>query len=560
MSVSYLSSNDVLDVPYISFPDLLKKSAKDTPNKEICIFFDENNERSVLTCGELYDKATKFARALVQMGIKRGDIIGLSGRNVPEWLIADLGVQMAGGCSLCLPYQQKEEDCVRLFNSIGNVKLLITDPGADGQNHHAVKSIIDKMDSSDVPGLQHVILFFPHESLPSLYNVQDLCSHEIDAALPRIDPEDIAIILMSSGTTSLPKAIPHSHHALVVLSFHFVNGFKTNNEKEALYNDRPFFWGGGYPYWEVGSGGTRVTLKNALHLTSMAEAALTACGIIARENATQALLAPSMIDLILKRNINLKVQRIITGSMVVYSSSLESIGKICDEYQIVYASTELGFISTRIYTADDKASVKYKVLSCRPVPGVEIKVTDDNGFLQPVGQQGKIWIRSFKRFPGYLNHTILSESEEYFRKSGWFSLDDGGFVTDDNFLIVEGRRQEMIQVFGRQIYPVEIENVIKSKGNVIAAIVMPIKDIKTGDLVPSAAIIYRPQSEDSTESMQDYLRKEFNITTENKLLGCLYVPHVIISLKEFPLLANGKPNRRAIRQIVLGIVDKKKYD
>lgn len=133
-------------------------------------------------------------------------------------------------------------------------------------------------------------------------------------------------------------------------------------------------------------------------------------------------------------------------------------------------------------------------------------------------------------------------------------------MTDDNFLIVEGRRQEMIQVFGRQIYPVEIENVIKSKGNVIAAIVMPIKDIKTGDLVPSAAIIYRPQSEDSTESMQDYLRKEFNITTENKLLGCLYVPHVIISLKEFPLLANGKPNRRAIRQIVLGIVDKKKYD
>lgn len=54
------------------------------------------------------------------------------------------------------------------------------DPGADGQNHHAVKSIIDKMDSLDVPGLQHVILFFPHESLPSLYNVQDLCSQEID--------------------------------------------------------------------------------------------------------------------------------------------------------------------------------------------------------------------------------------------------------------------------------------------------------------------------------------------------------------------------------------------
>lgn len=249
MSVSYLSSNVYLDIPYITFPDLLKKRAKETPDKEICIFFDENNERSVLTFGEIYEKSTKFARALVQMGVKRGDIIGLSGRNVPEWLIADVGVQMAGGCSLCLPYQQKEEDYVRLFNSIGNVKLLIIDPGVDGQNHHSVKSITDKMDSSDVSGLQHVILFFPHESLPSLYNVQDLCSREIDAALPRIDPEDIAIILMSSGTTSLPKAIPHSHHALVVLAFHTVNGYKINNEKEVLYNDRPFFWGAGYSCW-----------------------------------------------------------------------------------------------------------------------------------------------------------------------------------------------------------------------------------------------------------------------------------------------------------------------
>lgn len=140
-----------------------------------------------------------------------------------------------------------------------------------------------------------------------------------------------------------------------------------------------------------------------------------------------------------------------------------------------------------------------------------------------------------KKFPGYLRQNNLLKSEEYFIKSGWFCQEDGGYVTENNELILEGRCKEIIQVFGRKLYSAETENVIKAKSHVIAAIVLPIKKLERGVSVPSAAIIYRPQSEDSMESMQNYLRKEFNITTENKLLAYLYVPHVIISLKEFPL-------------------------
>lgn len=121
-------------------------------------------------------------------------------------------------------------------------------------------------------------------------------------------------------------------------------------------------------------------------------------------------------------------------------------------------------------------------------------------------------------------------------------------MSEDGLLFVEGRLQEMIQVFGRKIYPFEIENVIKAKSNVIAAIVLPIKDMETGDHVPSAAIIYQPQNEDSMESMQVYLRKEFNITEENQLLECLYIPQVIVGFKTFPTLANGKIDREAIRK------------
>lgn len=104
------------------------------------------------------------------------------------------------------------------------------------------------------------------------------------------------------------------------------------------------------------------------------DAALSTCEIIAKQNATQSLLVPSMLDIIIKRKMSLKVQRNIT---VVYSSIVESIGELCD----VYGSTELGFIASRIYNIDD---IRHEVISYRPVPGVEIKVTDGDGFIQPV--------------------------------------------------------------------------------------------------------------------------------------------------------------------------------
>lgn len=98
----------------------------------------------MLTFGELFNKATKFVKILVQMGVKRGDIIGLSGRNVPEWLIADLGVQMAGGCSLCFPYQLKEENLTELLGAIGTVKLLVINSDVGEQNHSTIQNILKR--------------------------------------------------------------------------------------------------------------------------------------------------------------------------------------------------------------------------------------------------------------------------------------------------------------------------------------------------------------------------------------------------------------------------------
>lgn len=71
------------------------------------------------------------------------------------------------------------------------------------------------------------------------------------------------------------------------------------------------------------------------------------------------------------------------------------------------------------------------LLSAHLCPGVEVKITDDNGHLQPVGQRGNIFIRSKKRFTGYLNNKLPPSTEDLLMKSGWFYPKDDGYVSED---------------------------------------------------------------------------------------------------------------------------------
>lgn len=115
----------------------------------------------------------------------------------------------------------------------------------------------------------------------------------------------------------------------------------------------------------------------ALFYTSMAEAALRTCEIIEKRNATQEQLVPLMLDIIIKRIMSLKVQRIFTGGTVVYFSILDTIGKLCDEYQVKYGSTELGLIAYKFYSIDHKSDIKHEVLSYL----VEMRINDDDKYI-----------------------------------------------------------------------------------------------------------------------------------------------------------------------------------
>ena len=285
-----------------------------------------------------------------------------------------------------------------------------------------------------------------------------------------------------------------------------MNSFnKTSCKSNSFYNARSFIWGGRFPSLEISSGGSRFNLINAMQSSSMATAAVKTCEIIARETVTTALLVPPMIDLVTRKNI--PSNQLQQGCMIVHSSFLQSIDKLCDELTVVYACTELAFVSSKTYNRKDDYNTTNRSLNCRQLPGDKgyrrwrvptirgperqddsdktnrslncrplsggQKITDDDEFLIPVGQRSSIPVRSLRRFDGYLNQNLPPKSKETRERTGWFCPDDGGYVTEDGELVVEGRLQEIIQVLGwRKMFPFDIENVIETKSSVSSAIVM----------------------------------------------------------------------------------------
>lgn len=167
-------------------------------------------------------------------------------------------------------------------------------------------------------------------------------------------------------------------------------------------------------------------------------------------------------------------------------------------------------------------------------------------------------MRSRKRFTGYLNHQ--SPLIENMLRTGWLNSEDGGFVTEEGSLVVEGRIKGLLQVYGIKIYPFQIENVMKYRNTISNVVVIPVVEKSTQYHVPCAAVIYHQDSNDTTENIQDFVREAFSVSKEDKLLEPLYVPQVVVEFKEFPLTSSGKPDRHAIAEAVRHKLDGTKYD
>jgi acetyl-CoA synthetase len=507
------------------------------------LWLGRHGERHYLTYGGLRRLTSQFANALDLLGVGKGDrVFALAGR-IPELYVAALGTLKAGAVFSPL-FSAFGPEPIQARLSLGEARVLVTTPELYRRRVAGIRA--------SLPALEHVLLVGgPGETadVPDTRDLRALLESASDEfEIPPTDPEDMALLHFTSGTTGLPKGAVHVHRA--VLS-HYVTGALALD-----FHPGDVFWCTADPGWVTGTSyGIVAPLAHGITMV-VDEADFDAerwYRILEEERVTVWYTAPTAVRMLMKAGDEMPRRHDLSALRLV-----ASVGEPLNPEAVLWGErvlgrpihdnwwqTETGGIMIANYLAMD---VRPGSMG-RPLPGIEAAVvrrTADGG-AEPVadGEQGELALRPGwpSMFRGYLHE------EERYRKcfaGGWYLTGDLARRDADGYLWFVGRADDVIKSSGHLIGPFEVESALMEHPAVAEAGVIGKPDPVAGETV-KAFVALKPGHAPSEE-----LRMEL-LGFARRRLGAAVAPKEVAFEERIPKNRAGKIMRRVLRARELGL-------
>ncbi len=437
-----------------------------------------------LTFGEAYAAATCVAEGLVKdHGIAKGDRIGLAARNSANWMIAYMGILMAGGCATLLNgFSSGEELAYGL--DLAECKVLLADEGRaarlDGHAHPAK------------------IVLFTHGNAPSegLANTWALPqgTSAAMALLADIGPDDIATILYTSGSTGKSKGAWSDHRGVVngVMNYvaqsamakvHLESGGEVITDQPCALVAVPLFHVTG----EVPLFLQSFAIARKLVLMPKWDAGL-AIRLMAEEKVSYFVGVPLMSYEIAnhpdRANYDLSACKSFAAGGA--PRPVEHVTRIKEAFPggfplLGYGLTETNAVGCGNFNENYLAKPGSTGRASKPL--VDLAILDDLGNELPQGQVGEVCIRSVANFRGYWKNEEATKAA--FTDTGYFRTGDLGYLDEDAYLFIVDRKKDIIIRGGENISCIEVEDAIYAHDDVGECSVFGLPDERFGE-VPAA--------------------------------------------------------------------------
>ena len=251
-----------------TIPDCLLHHRTKHPDREAFVFAHNDGSRTTVTFKQLYENAVLVAKSFVALGVRKSEIVAINLRSCPEWIYTTFGAILAGARPISLSFTYTDgSDVIAMMEKLEVCSTIILDPAEDTDTWNIFKNTVRNYDASGhvesdtMPFLKYLVCRQRPVDGSKVLTMEEMLSWDLsDITLPTVKPDDIAILLQTSGSTGVPKIIAHINVSMVTRVASAKDDSK-NAEQDPmriLYNDRPFAWAGGFP-WTVISGQTRVT-------------------------------------------------------------------------------------------------------------------------------------------------------------------------------------------------------------------------------------------------------------------------------------------------------------
>lgn len=490
---------------------LFAEQVEQTPNNIAVVF---NNQQ--LTYAELNARANQLAHYLQNLGVSAEVLVGICVERSLEMLIGIVGILKAGGAYVPLDPHYPQERLAFMLEDTQVSVLLTQQHLLEGLPNHDTQTICLDTEWETIA----------QESQKNL--------------LLTVSAENLAYIIYTSGSTGKPKGVAIAHRNLVHSTIARITYYQEPISNFLLLSSFAFDSSVAGIFWTLCGGGT-------LHLPEegVQREAPKLIELIFQNQISHLLSLPSLYTLILQQAKPEQLNSLCTVIVAGESCSLELVqhhSQLQPEVSLFneYGPTEATVWSSVYYCHPPETGTKISI-GC-PIANTQIYILDSNLHPVPIGIPGEIYISGEGLGRGYLNQSAITSEKfiphPFSQKSGrrlYKTGDLAKYLTDGNIEFL-GRIDNQVKIRGFRIELGEIETILNQYPEVRETVVIALEDVP-GNKRLVAYVVPQPKSTVTVNELRNFLKDK---------LPEFMVPSSVVLLKELPLSANGKVDRKAL--------------
>ncbi len=458
---------------------------------------------------QLDEAGAAFGRGLAARGVGPGDRVALMTSNRPEFVVAINGISRLGAAAVLLSPAWKEVEVRHALELTAPVHAVADGPAVGLLAGLLGADLVTDLDAPSPPG-------------PA--------AGEIVLPDPGTSEDDEAVLVFSSGTTGLPKAVRHTHRSMGCATAHWVSTLGLGPDDRFQVATPPSHILGLLNLLTAASAGATVRLHRRFDLDEVLRR-------IESERMTLEM-AVAPIALAMANHPDLERYDLSSLRYIMWGATpvSEHVARIVTERTGVrwlpaYGASEVPVIACNPVHDPDSWRLDSAGL---PPDGVELRVADlVTGEVLASGDIGEIQVSSPSVMAGYLPE---EESADAFA-DGWYRTGDVGWLEPGGWVHLTDRSKEMIKVNGFQVAPAELEEVLRSHPSVLDCAVFGLADERAGE-VPVAVVQVDPDRPATAGEIQELVA--------GSLATYKQVRHVVF-VDAIPRLPSGKVLRRTLR-------------